>query len=124
MNAYDDSSVQAVTGSVGGVVGFIVYVLYVIALWKVFSKAGYPGFLAIIPIVNVFVLVKIAGFSAWFGLLYLIPIVNVIFHLILSLRVGKNFGHGAVFSVILLWWLSIIGFFIIGYGKDTYSKQA
>ena len=44
--------------------GVIVYVLVAIALWKVFSKAGYPGILAIIPIVNVFVLVKVAGYSA------------------------------------------------------------
>ena len=59
--------------------GVVVYVLIAVALWRVFSKAGYAGILAIIPIVNMFVLVKVAGYSAWMGLLYFIPIVNFIF---------------------------------------------
>ncbi|SIT84131.1 hypothetical protein SAMN05880545_2149 [Microbacterium sp. RU33B] len=108
--------------SVSGVFALIWYVILVIALWKVFSKAGYPGWLAIIPIVNMFVLVKIAGFSAWMGLLYLIPIVNIVFHIIVSLRIGKGFGQGAVFSVFLLWLFSAIGFLILGYGSAQYDK--
>ncbi len=109
--------------SVSGFFGLVWYVLLVVAFWKVFSKAGYPGWLAIIPIVNVFVLVKIAGFSAWLGLLYIIPIVNIIFYIIVVLRVGKGFGKGAVFSIFLLWIFSAIGFLILGFGSSTYSKS-
>ena len=109
--------------SVSGIFAFIWYVILVIALWKVFTKAGYPGWLAIIPIVNAFVLVKVAGFSAWTGLLYLIPIVNIIFHIIVSLRVGKGFGHGAAFSIFQLWLFSAIGFPILGFGSSTYEKS-
>lgn len=98
------------------------YVLVVVALWKVFSRAGYPGWLAIIPIVNVFVLVKIAGFSAWLGLLYLIPIVNIVFAIIVALRTGKAFGKGAAFSIFLLWLFSAIGYLILGFGSATYDK--
>ena len=104
------------------VFGVIIYVITVIALWRVFSKAGYAGWLAIIPIVNLFVLVKIAGFSAWMGLLYLIPIVNLIFHIIVSLRVGKGFDKGAGFSIFLLWLFSFIGYLILGFGSATYDK--
>ncbi|WP_439594226.1 DUF5684 domain-containing protein [Microbacterium sp.] len=104
------------------VIGLAWYVLLVVALWKVFTKAGYPGWLAIIPIVNTFVLVKVAGFSAWLGLLYLIPIVNIVFHIIVSLRIGKGFGKGAAFSIFLIWLLSAIGFLILGFGSDTYDK--
>lgn len=93
-----------------------------IALWKVFTKAGYAGWLSIIPIVNVFVLVKIAGFSAWMGLLYLIPIVNVILHIFVALRIGKGFGKDAVFSIFLLWLFSAIGFLILGFGSATFDK--
>ncbi|MGH7291848.1 MAG: DUF5684 domain-containing protein, partial [Myxococcota bacterium] len=89
-----------------GVIGFIVYVITVIALWKVFTKAGHAGWLAIIPIVNLFVLTKIAGFSYWLGLLYLIPFVNIVLHIIVALRVGKGFGKGAGFSIFLLWLFS------------------
>lgn len=104
------------------VIGLIVYIIVVIALWKVFTKAGYAGWLAIIPIVNTFILVKVAGWSAWLGLLYLIPIVNVIFHIFVSLRVGKGFGKGAGFSLLLLWLFSFIGYLILGFGSATYDK--
>ena len=57
-----------------GLIALVFYVLVVIGLWKVFTKAGYPGILAIIPIVNVVFLVKIAGMSGWLALLYLIPV--------------------------------------------------
>ena len=105
-----------------GVIGLIVYVITVIALWKVFTKAGHAGWLAIIPIVNLFVLTKIAGFSYWMGLLYLIPIVNIILHIIVALRVGKGFGKGAGFSIFLLWLFSFIGYLILGFGSDTYDR--
>ena len=104
------------------IVGIIWYVLIVVALWKLFTKAGYAGWLAIIPIVNAFVLVKVAGFSAWMGLLYFIPIVNIVFHIIVALRVGKGFGQSAVFSIFLLWLLSAIGYLILGFGSATYDK--
>lgn len=108
---------------VSGVVGLILYVITAIALWKVFAKAGEPGWLAIIPIVNIFVLVKIAGFSMWLGLLYLIPIVNIVMHIIVALRVGKGFGKDAVFSVFLLWLFSLIGYLILGFGSATYDRS-
>ena len=106
-----------------GVISLVLYVIIAIALWKVFTKAGEPGWLAIIPIVNVFVLVKIAGFSMWLGLLYLIPIVNIVLHIIVALRVGKGFGKDTVFSVFLLWLLSVIGYLILGFGSATYDRS-
>ena len=106
-----------------GVIGFVVYIILAIALWKVFTKAGEAGWLAIIPIVNVFVLVKIAGLSMWFALLYLVPIANLILHIIVALRVGKAFGKDAVFSVFLLWLFSLIGYLILGFGSATYDRS-
>lgn len=110
--------------SVTGVFSLIFYILVAVALWRVFDKAGYPGILAIIPIVNLFVLVKIAGFSAWLGLLYIIPIVNVVFGIIVAIRVGRGFGKGGVFSFFLLWLIAFVGYFIIGFGRATYTKPA
>lgn len=102
--------------------GVIWYVLTAIALWRVFSKAGYPGILAIIPIVNIFILVKVAGYSAWMTLLYLIPIVNIIFGIFVAIRLGQRFGKGGAFSFFLLWLFAIIGYFIIGYGRAEYRR--
>lgn len=122
MSITDQASITSLN-TTSGLISLVIYIIVVIALWKVFSKAGYPGWLAIIPIVNLFILVKIAGFSAWLGLLYLIPIVNIVFHIIVSLRVGKGFGQGAVFSIFLLWLFSFIGYLILGFGSATYDKN-
>jgi len=102
--------------------GIAAYILVAIALWRVFSKAGYPGILAIIPIVNIFVLVKVAGYSAWMGLLYFIPIVNFIFAIVMAFKLGAQFGKGGAFSFFLLFLFSVIGYFIIGYGSAQYRK--
>jgi hypothetical protein len=122
----DITSQADITGlsTTSGIIGLVFYIITVVALWRVFSKAGWPGILAIIPIVNVFILVKIAGYSAWLGLLYLIPIVNIIWAIIVAVRVGKGFGKGGAFSFFLLWLFAFIGYFILGFGRATYTKPA
>ncbi|MFC5502418.1 DUF5684 domain-containing protein [Lysinimonas soli] len=110
-------SVGPTAGTIGSLVG---YIILVIALWPVFRKAGFPGWGAIIPIYNTYVLVKIAGFHGATVLLFLIPIVNLVFGIIVAIRIGAAFGKGGAFSFFLLWLLSIIGYLIIGYGSSTY----
>ncbi len=104
------------------VFGLILYIVIAVAAWRVFSKAGWPGILALIRIVDLFIFVKIAGFSAWLGLLYIIPIVNIVFGIIVALRVGRGFGKGGVFSFFLLWLIPFIGYFVIGFDDSTYTK--
>jgi Family of unknown function (DUF5684) len=105
-----------------GILSFLWYVLVAIAMWMVFKKAGWPGILALIPIVNVVILVKIAGYSGWMSLLYLIPIVNVVFSIIVAVKVGAAFGKGGAWSFFLLWLIAFIGYFIIGFGDAEYTK--
>lgn len=106
-----------------GVFGIIWYVIVAIALWRIFSKAGYPGILAIIPIVNIFILVKVAGYSAWMTLLYIIPIVNIVFSIFVAIRLGQRFGKGGAFSFFLLWLFSFIGYLILGFGSAAYTPR-
>ena len=105
-----------------GLIALVFYVLVVIGLWKVFTKAGYPGILAIIPIVNVVFLVKIAGMSGWLALLYLIPIVGFIFGIVVAIKLGERFGKGGLFSFFLLFVLQYIGYLIIGFGSSRYRQ--
>lgn len=98
------------------------YVLLAVALWKVFNKAGYPGILSLIPIVNSIILVRIAGYSGWLVLLYLIPIVNVVFAIMVAMKLGERFGKGVFFSIIMLWLFSVFGYFVLGFGKATYRR--
>ncbi|HAM11899.1 MAG TPA: hypothetical protein DCO91_00960 [Microbacterium sp.] len=104
--------------------GLVIYVIVVVALWRVFAKAGWPGILAIIPIVNMFILVKIAGYSAWLGLLYFIPIANVVLAIIVAIKVGERFGKGGAFSFFLLFLFPFIGYLILGFGDARYTKRA
>lgn len=118
----DQAALTALSGT-SSVVVVIWYVIVAIALWRVFTKAGYAGILAIIPIVNLFILVKIAGYSAWMGLLYLIPIVNIVFAIFVALRTGERFGKGGAFSIFLLWLFSVIGYLILGFGSAKYTPR-
>jgi hypothetical protein len=58
------------------------------------------------------------------GLLAIVPIVNVIFFIIVAIRIGRGFGHGAFFSIVLLLLFAPIGFFIIGFSSDRYTSPA
>ncbi|MBO0981734.1 DUF5684 domain-containing protein [Microbacterium sp. SD291] len=105
-----------------GVIALIFYIAVVIGLWKVFTKAGYAGILAVIPIVNVVILVRIAGMSGWLALLYLIPIVNFVFGIVVAIKLGERFGKGGLFSFFLLFVFPYIGYLILGFGDAKYRK--
>jgi hypothetical protein len=96
-------------------------VLVVAGLWKVFSKAGQPGWAAIIPFYNIYVMTKIIGRPWWWLLLLFIPIVNIVVSIIMAIDLAQSFGKDATYGVILLWLFSIIGYLILGYGDAEYQ---
>lgn len=118
-NGISDLFTQIFSGT-AGLIALVFYILVVVGLWKIFTKAGYPGILAIIPIVNVVFLVKIAGMSGWLALLYLIPIVGFIFGIFVAVRLGERFGKGGLFSFFLLFVFPYIGYLILGFGESRY----
>jgi hypothetical protein len=101
------------------VVWFAIMLLLVASLWKVFVKAGEPGWAAIIPIYNILVLLKIAGKPAWWFILMLIPIVNFVVFIIVSIALAERFGKGTGFGLGLSF-LGIIFFPILGFGDSQY----
>ncbi len=94
-------------------------VLMIVAMWKVFTKAGKPGWWAIIPLVNTFVLIKIAGKPGWWMPLILIPIVNIVIFVLVYSSLSGAFGRGAGFTVgiIFLPWIFVP---ILGFGSSSY----
>ena len=112
-------------GKPPGPVFWICYTVYTIliiaAWWKIFSKAGQPGWAAIIPIYNLIVWCKIVGRPAWWVLLLLICF--PIFFIILLIDLAKSFGKGVGFAIGLIL-LSIIFFPILGFGSATYQGPA
>lgn len=99
----------------------VIIVLYVVAMWKVYTKAGKPGWAALVPIYNIYVLLQIIGRPGWWLLLYLIPFVNIIISLITAMDLAKVFGKSGLFGVFLLWLFSFIGYPILAFGKTTYT---
>jgi len=100
--------------------GLIVGIIIIVGCWKMFEKAGQPGWAAIIPIYNVYILLKIAGRPGWWLLLFLIPIVNIVIGVILAIDIAKAFGQSAVFGVLLLFIFCGIGYLILGFGNYQY----
>lgn len=81
-------------------IGGIVYIICIVGWWKLFEKAGFSGILSIIPVVNLFVLSKIAYGSYPYGLLAFIPIVNIFYALALNYQIMRRFGCGMGLSII------------------------
>lgn len=100
----------------------IALVLFVIvSLWRVFQKAGQPGWGILIPIYNLYLLLQIAGKPGWWILLYLIPLVNIVVGIIVDIEIAKNFGKDASFGI-GLFFLGFIFFPILAFGSATYKK--
>lgn len=99
----------------------IVLVITLIAYWKVFVKAGEPGWKAIIPIYNIIIAFRIAGRQVYWAILLLIPIVNFFIAAYLYIGLGRTFGKSPVWSLILLWLLGPIGIIILAFDKSTYT---
>ena len=95
------------------------FVFLIAAQWRVFQKAGQPGWACIIPIYNIYIMTKIAGKPGIWTLWCLIPIVNFIFAIWLLNMISKSFGHGEGFTLGLLF-LSIIFWPILGFGSSRY----
>jgi hypothetical protein len=101
----------------------IVVLLIVIGMWKVFTKAGKPGWAAIIPIYNMIVLLEIAGKPIWWFILMLIPFVNIVVIIIVLIALARNFGKGVGFAIGLLL-LPFIFYPILGFGDAKYQPVA
>src|SRR5438093_9297437 len=105
---------------VSTIVGLLIALFLIVAMWKVFTKAGQPGWASIIPIYNLYVWCKIVGRPWWWILLMLIPFVNFIILIILCIHMAKSFGKGAGFGIGLAF-LGIIFWPILGFGSAQYQ---
>jgi Family of unknown function (DUF5684) len=114
----DDSS--AASMGMGGILFMLVFVVLMIAsLWKVFTKAGEPGWASIIPIYNTIVMLKIAGKPWWWLILMMIPFVNFVILILVFIALAKNFGKGVGFAIGLIL-LSFIFFPMLAFGDAKY----
>ena len=101
----------------------VVYAILVIPYWVIFTKAGQPGWPALIPIYSTYIVLKIVGRPGWWLILFIIPLVNLVIYIIMLNDLSKSFGHGVGFTLGLLF-LSIIFVYILAFGSSTYRGPA
>jgi hypothetical protein len=101
-----DSAVMFFSSILWLLVPLLVILTYV-SLWRIYKKAGKPGWGSIIPIYNVILWLEMAGKPAWWIFLFFIPVVNIILAIQVNIRVAENFGKSAAFGGL---GLSFLGF--------------
>lgn len=137
MDLYDTAEVME-TATTGAAQFMFVYILIILALgvvsiismWKIFTKAGKPGWAAIIPVYNTVVMFQIAGVNPLWLLLLIgsfIPVVNfitsivfLVISILVDIKLVKAFGKSGAFAVGLIL-LPLIFQCILAFDKSEYE---
>ncbi len=100
-------------------VGTSIILIGIAGTWRVFIKAGKPGWACIVPLYNVLILLEITGKPQWWLILFLIPGINVIAYIWTINLLSKSFGQDQGFAVglVLLWPLFMC---MLGFGDAVY----
>jgi hypothetical protein len=96
----------------------VIFVL-IAAQWKIYSKAGQPGWACIIPFYNFYVLLKIVGKPGWWLAMLFIPFVGIVYAIWTINMLSKSFGKDEGFTVGLLL-LGFVFYPILGFGSAQY----
>ncbi len=94
-------------------------VFMVVCQWKIYSKAGKPGWACLVPIYQLVVLMEIVKKPVWWIILMMIPIVNVVVLILVFIELAKAFGKDGGFAAGLLL-LPIVFFPILAFGDAQY----
>lgn len=108
-------------GGLGGLLGLLIFLVIIAGFWKVYSKAGQPGWACFIPIYGQVVLMRIVGRPV-----FLWVILTIIFfpiYIIVCIDLAKSFGKGAGFGL-GLFFLPPIFFPMLGFGSAKYQGPA
>ncbi len=143
--------------TVGGILGLgagiiftaliVFWIFQIIAYWKLFTKAGEPGWKSIIPIYNGYVQYKITWKPMWFWIAFvamfvlnllnqfsnpdapntaiiiittIVLIINIVIQIMATVKLSRAYGHGIGFAIGLIF-LYPIFILILGYGKSEYK---
>lgn len=109
-----------VAGCMIGIIVLAIMVVAIIGMWKMFAKAGQPGWGAIVPFYNAYILCKIGGRPGWWFILMIIPFIGIIFWFIICIDVAKSFGKGVGFGI-ASGFFYFITFPILGFGDAQYQ---
>ena len=114
-------------GIIGILIGFGLYFLLIggiiAGMWKVFSKAGKPGWASLVPIYNTFVMIEIVGLPTWYIILCLIPCTAPFVSLYLIYGLAKSFGKDIGFMLLMIF-IPFVGLPMLGFSDAKYVGPA
>jgi hypothetical protein len=121
---YSDTTTELSSGALFGfgLLALVVLIIMIASMWRIFTKAGRPGWAAIIPIYNTLQLIWTAGKPWWWILLFIIPFVNLIAMIIIFYNLAKAFGKGVGYTLLFIF-LPIIGYPMLAWGDATYKLR-
>ena len=96
-----------------------VIVMVIAAMWTVFTKAEEPGWAAIVPFYNIWVLCRLSGAGPLWFILAFVPLVNIVAFIYIPIQVAISFGKGAGFGIGLAL-LGVIFYPILAWGDAEY----
>jgi hypothetical protein len=105
------------------IVQLALFVFFVAVNWKIFAKAGQPGWLSLIPIYNLVIFLKIIGRPVWWLVLFLVPLINFVVIIICAIDLAKSFGKGTGYGIGLVF-LGFIFAPMLAFGSSTYKGPA
>jgi hypothetical protein len=101
------------------VIGLVCAIIIIAGMWKIFTKAGKPGWASLIPIYNLIVLLEVIERPLWWIVLCFIPFVNMVVIVLMYLELAKKFGKDILFAIGLVL-LPIVFIPILGFGSAQY----
>ena len=122
--SYGVSTTSGLTGAIAAMglffwlLSMALGVLMIVSLWKIFKKAGKPGWASIVPIYNIYIMCEIAEKEWWYILLLCVPFVNIYAMIVLYNGMAKRFGKGGGFVVGMIL-LPVVFFPMLAFGKDA-----
>ena len=125
-NANSEAAAVAVIGGfifICFLFSLVLSIIALVGLWKMFTKAGKPGWAAIIPVYNVIVMIEMADRPLWWIILFFIPVANLVVSIVVMFDISRKFGRG-IGTALGLVFLNFIFFPILGFGSAQYNADA
>ncbi len=106
------------------IICMVIIIAMIVAQWKIFTKAGKPGWASLVPVYNFIVALEIIGRPMWWLILTFIPGVNAIIGIIIAIDLAKSFGKQGTGWILGMIFASPIMMLILGFGDAQYVGPA
>jgi serine/threonine protein kinase len=92
-----------------------------VGFWRVYAKAGLPGWGCLVPFYNLVLLMRLAGKPGWWAIWLFVPFLNFVIYTIVTFEVAKNFGKGVAYTLGLLLCPPLF-YALLGLGHAQYNS--